>query len=370
MSASSSRLPHYAYVSPEAAARHAKDTAEGFYDLLPAEVYWRDRYFFLAEHGYTLRPRYHPKWTPSWTGTNMDPMFCEDSISLITPRVIDATSRSDNQLVAIKTTRNDTRELHIARFLSEKHAPENHCVPVLDILQDPSEPHTALLIMPYLRSFNDPDFGTIGEVMEFIYQTLEGLAFLHEQRVAHRDIGAANVMMDGRAMYPDGHHPIRTDYSPDGAHEVRPLPRSNCDVRYYFIDFGLSSQFREGESPMVLGRAGRDKEIPELSSEVPYDAYRADVFALGNLYYKEFVSRYHGLDLINPLINMMKWRNPAQRPSADSAKRIFHSIYSRMDEAQLRWRLRSRKESTSERVVYDTVAVAREGIYQLKRLIS
>ena len=83
MSISSSRLPHYAYVSTEAAERHAKDTAEGFYDLFEAEVYWKDRYHFLNHHGYELRPRYHPNWKPSWIGTNIDPMFCEDSISII-----------------------------------------------------------------------------------------------------------------------------------------------------------------------------------------------------------------------------------------------------------------------------------------------
>ena len=67
---------------------------------------------------------------------------------------------------------------------------------------------------------------------------------------------------------------------------------------------------------------------------------------------------------------MMKWKDPAQRPTADAAFRIFESIYSRTDEVLLRWRLRSRTESAPERVVYDTVAVAREGIYQLRRLIS
>ena len=105
-------------------------------------------------------------------------------------------------------------------------------------------------------------------------------------------------MMDGRALYPDGHHPVRRNYSPDASHEVKPLPRAACDVRYYFIDFGLSSWFAEGESSLVLGRTGRDKEIPELSSDIPYDAYRADVFALGNLYYKEFVSVRRILSII------------------------------------------------------------------------
>ena len=97
-------------------------------------------------------------------------------------------------------------------------------------------------------------------------------------------------MMDSRSLYPEGHHPVRIDDAPDGITDARPLSRSNCQVRYYYIDFGLSALFEEGESPLVLGRTGRDKEIPELSNEVPYDAYRADIFALGNLYYKEFIS--------------------------------------------------------------------------------
>ena len=67
---------------------------------------------------------------------------------------------------------------------------------------------------------------------------------------------------------------------------------------------------------------------------------------------------------------MMKWKVPAQRPSAEAAEHIFDSIYNHADESLLRWRLRSRQETAPERVMYDTVAAAREGIYQLKRLMS
>ena len=80
MSSRPPRLPHYIFVSPEAAERYAKDTDDGFYDLLEAEIHWRDRYVFLQDSGYILRPRYRPNWKPSWTGTTRDPMFCEDSI--------------------------------------------------------------------------------------------------------------------------------------------------------------------------------------------------------------------------------------------------------------------------------------------------
>ena len=67
---------------------------------------------------------------------------------------------------------------------------------------------------------------------------------------------------------------------------------------------------------------------------------------------------------------MMKRKDPAERPTAEAAYHIFESIYSQTDQTLLRWRLRSRAETTSERVVSAPVAAAREGIYQLRRLIS
>lgn len=60
---------------------------------------------------------------------------------------------------------------------------------------------------------------------------------------------------------------------------------------------------------------------------------------------------------------------PSRRPTAQSAYQTLQEIRARLGETTLRWRLRSRQESTSERVVYDTVAVAREGLYQLKRMV-
>ena len=106
-------------------------------------------------------------------------------------------------------------------------------------------------------------------------------------------------MMDGRMLYPEGHHPVRMEFQPDGVLDAYPLARTNSQVRYFFIDFGLSELFEEGAPTLVIGCTGRDKQIPELSNEVPYDAYRADVFALGNLYYKEFLSVRSLVPLIN-----------------------------------------------------------------------
>ncbi len=66
--------------NPEELARIRQQTADGDWGLLPAEVWWRDHQRPLNSHGYELRPRFRPDWTPSWVGTNILPDYCEDSL--------------------------------------------------------------------------------------------------------------------------------------------------------------------------------------------------------------------------------------------------------------------------------------------------
>lgn len=97
--------------------------------------------------------------------------------------------------------------------------------------------------------------------------------------------------MDGIPLYPRGHHPVRLWLAPDGKKDVHPLSRTDHPVRYYFIDFGISSRFKYGESPFVLGTQGRDK-APELSKRVSYNAFRVDVWMLGRVYEEDFLEVY------------------------------------------------------------------------------
>lgn len=75
-----SRLPSYAFLDPEATRRQEEMVQQGTYDLIPSEVIWRERQPHLLERGYKLRHRYTQDWRPSWTGTNINPFYCEDSI--------------------------------------------------------------------------------------------------------------------------------------------------------------------------------------------------------------------------------------------------------------------------------------------------
>lgn len=66
----------------------------------------------------------------------------------------------------------------------------------------------------------------------------------------------------------------------------------------------------------------------------------------------------------------MTSQNPSQRPTAPNALSQFNIIKSNLNTLSLRWRLRPREESVPERVVYDTVAVARETYHHLKKIVG
>lgn len=91
---------------------------------------------------------------------------------------MDATRLSDGIHVTLKTVDTSVHpfEVEIAQFLSSgqvAHDPRNHCVPILDVLQDPVEPNTAILVMPLLMSFQQSEFETVGEVIAFCKQVFE-----------------------------------------------------------------------------------------------------------------------------------------------------------------------------------------------------
>ncbi|KAI0634044.1 kinase-like protein [Trametes polyzona] len=364
------RLPRYAYLAPENVDHYAESTRSGRYALTPLEAFWRDRYRYLNDSGYLLRPRYSPEWEPSWLGTNLRPSYCEDSVMLQNYQVIDARRKEDHELVAIKKVRKSTQELSIVKYLAGLKDDMKHVVPLLATLTDPFDKGIQLMVMPYLRPCNNPDFTTIGEVVEFIDQMVEGLLFLHRHRIAHRDIAFANIMMDARALYPEGHHPVRLRHSEDLLSEATPLPRQGRSIRYYYIDFGLAVRFPEGASPYVVGDVGRDAEVPELSPDVPYDAFKVDIFALGNLFSKHFEQRYNSMEFLLGLVEPMKSRGPQKRPSAEDVLREWESIRAGLDEPLFRWRLGPKSEPAIERMVKDTVAVAREGVYRLRQFVG
>lgn len=96
-----------------------------------------------------------------------------------------------------------------------------------------------------------------------------------------------NLMMDADAMFPEGFHPIHVMYKRDYSGWADYIPRSIAGVKYYFVDFGISSYIPEGDGTFVVGNLGRDQDPPELSETISYDPFKLDVFIIGNMLKQE-----------------------------------------------------------------------------------
>ncbi|KAL5492866.1 hypothetical protein ACEPAI_4314 [Sanghuangporus weigelae] len=318
------------------------------------ERWWMERADFLESRGYRLRPRFRPGWVPSWQKSGQNPFDFEDSRYHLTEGVMDATRLSDGRRVALKAVRRYDNEVKIAMMLSSPEAlndPMNHCVPILDFFTDLSTRGPDFIVMPHLRAFNLPEFCTISEVLDFVQQTLEGLLYMHRRRVAHRscrDLTGANIMMDARDLFPDGVHPdpLWSALLHDRFDVARSLRRIDVKtVKYYFIDFGISSYFDDPLEPrQVTGIDGRDQEVPELDLKKPYDPFAVDVYTLGNTYRELFRQKYNNLDFLSPLVEQMTERSPESRPTAEDALALFRKLSDQPGGASAHRRLRPVKE--------------------------
>ncbi|KAI0629621.1 hypothetical protein C8Q77DRAFT_298337 [Trametes polyzona] len=129
--------------------------------------------------------------------------------------LIDARRTGHGDFVYIKTVRRQSRKASIISRLSSLRHLGSHCVPVIEIFDDHLHSKYSLLAMPFVRPFNSPPFVHFREVMDFVAQMLEGLAFVYGQQIVHQLIAPSNIQMDGRPLYPNGPHPLFMDQPED-----------------------------------------------------------------------------------------------------------------------------------------------------------
>ncbi|KAL4242378.1 hypothetical protein ABKN59_011983 [Abortiporus biennis] len=145
--------------------------------IINAEVFWRDNQKWLEQRGYMLRPRYRPEWIPSFT-VDDDVYDYEDGAQIINPDVLDATHIATNELVMLKRISQKTHpyEVEITSYFTKeplRSDPQNHCVPLLEVLEVPNDSTIKIIVLPLLRKYNDPRFKTVGEALEFFRQAFE-----------------------------------------------------------------------------------------------------------------------------------------------------------------------------------------------------
>ncbi|KAI0299137.1 kinase-like domain-containing protein [Multifurca ochricompacta] len=327
-------------------------------DIDDLEIWWVERQEALQKAGYMLRSRYRPGWKPSWAGTDKFYLDFEDGQTVGYRLGMDATRISDGKPVMLKRLLNEEGpyELEMNRLFSSEPLssnPRNHCVQLLDIIELPNDP--PIMVHPLLRRYYDPRFQTFGEFISFFAQTCEGVHFMHENHVAHRDCTSENIMLDPSNMFPESFHPADIERSRDYRGKAKWYSRTRRPTRYILIDFGLTRRYDPADGqPLDNPLRGGDKTAPEhQDGKTPCNPFPTDVYYLGNLIREDYIQvrilyilsqRYHGFEFIEPLVADMVQEDPTKRPTMKEVVTRFAEIRSKLST----WKLRSRMVRNNE----------------------
>ncbi|KAF8596047.1 kinase-like protein, partial [Ceratobasidium sp. AG-I] len=293
---------------------------------------------------------------------------------------LDAVRVSDGRQVMIKKLLPSTdnsgddgqKELKIVRHLSSpplQSDRRNHSMPYLDSFPIPNVSDGTFLVSPLFVEWNKVPLETINQAIDFINQLLEGLAFLHENRIAHRDCTPPNIMMDWSSLVDEPFHPIYNAFSFDGEYRLDIRKRSQGNVRYYFIDFGLSTWFETQDTPtLVTGPEGREQTVPELHGGKPYDPFKVDVFILGAFLERDLVKEFHGLEFLEPLLRQMKSQTPHDRPTAAQAAQTFSTLARKVPPRNLSWPMTSRQSGIVDSVTFAFNGLMNRGLYAVHKM--
>ncbi len=107
-----------------------------------------------------------------------------------------------------------------------------------------------------------------------------------------RDISQLNVMMDSRPILPNSFHPQSTETTRDLKHWVAPRSRTTHPVKYYLMDFGLSTRYSAEETnPLEVPIFGGDRTVPEFQQDrtIPRNPFHTDIYYMGNLVRQYFM---------------------------------------------------------------------------------
>ncbi|GAW04628.1 hypothetical protein LENED_006433 [Lentinula edodes] len=204
-------------------ARHAS--------LQDFEEFWRDHYDWLKDRGYLLRPR----------GLR--------------------------------------RLLYPTKLRSD---PRNHCVPIYEALEGPKTEtqRNIIAVMPFLARWDDAEFNTVGEVIDFCKQMFEGLQFMHNLNIAHNDAKDTNIMMDWSPIYDIPPHGINVAMNANWSGLAKPHSRTTHPVKYYFIDWNLSGHYDPSlGTPMLRPGYGGDQSWMFIVWEMSFEE---DLYLVGS----------------------------------------------------------------------------------------
>ncbi|KAI0355650.1 hypothetical protein OH77DRAFT_1424591 [Trametes cingulata] len=308
-------------------------------ELTNAEVmvpFWRGYDGWFQSRGILLYERHPPpggtntRWYPSKESTSSILPFAHrvaersTKVTRVTglqpmPRFAYAQDGSGRDLV-IKIIKKGSTEDSINRCLLESVDSSNpdkfpFVLPPVAVLDSPYE--FSFLVMPRWRSISTllETLVTVKQVLTFMKCLLIGLAFLHEQRIAHRDINTSNVLMNC-------YSPALEEWCTEDV--VREHVRTSDEVAYCLFDFDLSLQLpletdiRSARRPSLEAFRGAPAFHPSdvWCGPPTYNPFAFDVACLGNLLLYHFACIIPIVPTMAPLFARMTTHAVEQRFTA------------------------------------------------------
>ncbi|KAJ7117342.1 hypothetical protein C8R43DRAFT_104212 [Mycena crocata] len=290
---------------------------------------WCELQPLIESRGYHLPKEYRPDRASAWNerpkGYLEEPHY---------PHLLEGTRISDKRPVMLKFSRTDLWEATIFEHLSSIPDPDNHTIPLYDVITPPSkedEPtQWCVVVTPRLTDCRNRHIDKLRDFVNFLTQVLEGICFMHRYNIAHTDVARTNIVWDARQNLPE-----------KGKAKKKPPP----PIKYYFIDFGLACSYSSFEERgLVRGICGQHRNIPELSEEIPYDPFALDIRQIGEMLKRDYVEIYLGLDFLDPWLARLRDDDPAKRPTAPEALAGLQVLVSALPEEKLKARLIMRGE--------------------------
>ncbi|KAI0252034.1 hypothetical protein BJV78DRAFT_1311117 [Lactifluus subvellereus] len=284
-------------------------------DRVLIKRWWKDCYEEIDNHGYRLDDQYIPSPNPSRIRASRT----FNSI-LSTGLVISVCAR--RKIDGLRVVLTWVPPMFSPPRLPEED-PRNHCVPLLCTIEVQNRGSHLLMVTPFLHPFDKLRFKTFADFVSFFAEICEGLQFMHEHNVAHRDCTAKRIMMIKSSEIP-------SDY---GAQRPR---------RYYFIDLGLSRQYSTRDTADEPP-SGSMNLAPECRTGTRCNPFRTDIYYIGKLVREKFIDvrRFHGFDSMGGLVGEMTQQEPENRPHIEDVVSKFVHVRPHLGTAKLRRRVGS-----------------------------